>query len=99
MRVHLVGVSGTGMGQLALLFRDAGHDVSGSDMAFDPPMGPALESAGIRCLKGYDAAHIDARSSSSSSATRSARTTPRRCAPRSSGSRGRACRARSASTS
>ena len=60
MRVHLVGVSGTGMGQLALLFRDAGHDVSGSDMAFDPPMGPALESAGIRCLKGYDAQHIDA---------------------------------------
>jgi UDP-N-acetylmuramate: L-alanyl-gamma-D-glutamyl-meso-diaminopimelate ligase len=59
MRVHLVGVSGTGMGQLALLFRDAGHDVSGSDMAFDPPMGPALESAGIRCLKGYDAQHID----------------------------------------
>ncbi len=59
MRVHLVGVSGTGMGQLALLFRDAGHEVSGSDMAFDPPMGPALESAGIRCLKGYDAAHVD----------------------------------------
>ena len=60
MRVHLVGVAGTGMGQLALLLRDAGHDVSGSDMAFDPPMGPALEAAGIRCVKGYDAAHIDA---------------------------------------
>ena len=59
MRVHLVGVSGTGMGQLALLFREAGHDVSGSDVAFDPPMGPALESAGIRCMKGYEAAHID----------------------------------------
>ena len=58
MRVHLVGVSGTGMGQLALLLRDAGHDVSGSDMAFDPPMGPALEAAGIRCVKGYSAEHI-----------------------------------------
>ena len=58
MRVHLVGVSGTGMGQLAMLLRDAGHDVSGSDMAFDPPIGPALEAAGIRCLKGYDAAHV-----------------------------------------
>ena len=58
MRVHLVGVSGTGMGQLAMLLRDAGHDVSGSDMAFDPPIGPALEAAGIRCLKGYEAAHI-----------------------------------------
>ena len=60
MRVHLVGVSGTGMGQLALLLRDAGHDVSGSDMAFDPPMGPALEAAGIRCLSGYAAEHVTA---------------------------------------
>ena len=58
MRVHLVGVSGTGMGQLALLLRDAGHEVTGSDMAFDPPMGPALEQAGIRCLRGYEAAHV-----------------------------------------
>lgn len=47
------------MGQLALLLRDAGHEVSGSDMAFDPPMGPALEAAGIRCLKGYLPEHID----------------------------------------
>lgn len=58
MRVHLVGVSGTGMGQLAMLLREAGHDVSGSDIAFDPPVGPALRAAGIRCLEGYDAAHI-----------------------------------------
>jgi UDP-N-acetylmuramate: L-alanyl-gamma-D-glutamyl-meso-diaminopimelate ligase len=58
MRVHLVGVCGTGMGQLATLLRDAGHDVSGSDQAFDPPMGPALRDAGIRCLEGYDATHV-----------------------------------------
>lgn len=59
MRVHLVGVAGTGMGQLATLLRDAGHTVTGSDMSFDPPMGPALEAAGITCLQGYDASHID----------------------------------------
>ena len=47
MRVHLVGVAGTGMGQLALLLRSEGHDVSGSDVSFDPPMGPALEAAGL----------------------------------------------------
>ncbi len=46
------------MGQLALLLRDAGHDVSGSDAAFDPPMGPALEAAGIRCLPGWNADNI-----------------------------------------
>jgi len=47
------------MGQLAMLLRDAGYDVSGSDASFDPPMGPALEAAGIRCLVGYKAEHID----------------------------------------
>ena len=48
------------MGQLALLLRDAGHDVSGSDTSYDPPMGPALEAAGIRCLHGFDSAHVTA---------------------------------------
>ena len=59
MRVHLVGVSGTGMGALAVLFKDAGDEVSGSDVAFDPPTGPALRAAGVRCLVGFDAAHLD----------------------------------------
>ncbi|MFO0675103.1 MAG: Mur ligase family protein [Polyangiaceae bacterium] len=58
MRVHFVGVSGTGMGALALLFREAGHDVTGSDVNFDPPTGPALRAAGIGCLQGYDATHV-----------------------------------------
>jgi UDP-N-acetylmuramate: L-alanyl-gamma-D-glutamyl-meso-diaminopimelate ligase len=58
MRVHFVGVSGTGMGALATLFREAGHEVSGSDMAFDPPIGPALEAAGIVCKRGYEASHL-----------------------------------------
>lgn len=58
MKVHLVGVAGTGMGQLASLLKDAGHDVSGSDTAFDPPMGPALEATGIRCMPGWNAENI-----------------------------------------
>jgi UDP-N-acetylmuramate: L-alanyl-gamma-D-glutamyl-meso-diaminopimelate ligase len=58
MRVHLVGVSGTGMGQLAKLLRDAGEDVTGSDVSFDPPMGPMLEAAGVRCLPGWSADHV-----------------------------------------
>src|SRR5580693_1585133 len=61
MRVHLTGVCGSGMGSLAVLLREAGHDVSGSDVAFDPPTGPALEAAGVRCLKGWDPAHLDAK--------------------------------------
>jgi UDP-N-acetylmuramate: L-alanyl-gamma-D-glutamyl-meso-diaminopimelate ligase len=59
MLVHLVGVSGTGMGALAALLVEAGHEVSGSDTAFDPPIGPALRAIGVRCQQGYDAAHLE----------------------------------------
>jgi len=52
-RVHLIGVCGTGMGQLAVLFRAAGAEVTGSDVAFDPPVGPELERHGVRCLQDY----------------------------------------------
>ena len=61
MRVHFVGVAGTGMGALAALFREAGHDVSGSDTAFDPPIGPLLTSLGVRCLEGYSEANVASR--------------------------------------
>src|SRR5690606_2595377 len=59
MRIHLIGVCGTGMGALAGLLRDARHDVSGSDRAFYPPMGPALEAWGVRTLPGWDTANLD----------------------------------------
>jgi UDP-N-acetylmuramate: L-alanyl-gamma-D-glutamyl-meso-diaminopimelate ligase len=53
MHVHLIGVAGTGMGSLAVLFRRAGHRVSGSDLRFDPPMGDVLRAAGVECKEGY----------------------------------------------
>jgi UDP-N-acetylmuramate: L-alanyl-gamma-D-glutamyl-meso-diaminopimelate ligase len=59
MRVHMVGVSGTGMGSLAALFLEAGHSVSGSDVAFDPPIGPALRAMGVECLQGWDPKHLE----------------------------------------
>jgi UDP-N-acetylmuramate: L-alanyl-gamma-D-glutamyl-meso-diaminopimelate ligase len=61
MRVHLTGVCGTGMGSLALLFREAGHDVSGSDVRFDPPMGDVLRAGGVTLLEGYEAGHFAGR--------------------------------------
>jgi UDP-N-acetylmuramate: L-alanyl-gamma-D-glutamyl-meso-diaminopimelate ligase len=54
MRIHVVGVCGTGMGSLAGLLVELGHEVSGSDVAFDPPMGPALAEWGIRLHRGFD---------------------------------------------
>lgn len=59
-RVHLVGVSGTGMGALAILFRERGFEVTGSDVSFDPPIGPALTAAGVICLSGYRAENLSA---------------------------------------
>lgn len=58
MHVHMVAVSGTGMGALAALFREGGHRVTGSDVTFDPPMGPALAAAGVECLTGFATAHV-----------------------------------------
>jgi UDP-N-acetylmuramate: L-alanyl-gamma-D-glutamyl-meso-diaminopimelate ligase len=59
MRIHVVGVAGTGMGALAGLLGELGHDVSGSDTAFYPPMGPALTAWGVRCLEGFDPGHLE----------------------------------------
>lgn len=58
MRVHFVAVAGTGMGALAGLFRALGHEVSGSDTAFYPPMGPALRDWGIQLFEGFSAEHL-----------------------------------------
>jgi UDP-N-acetylmuramate: L-alanyl-gamma-D-glutamyl-meso-diaminopimelate ligase len=58
MRIHVVAVSGTGMGPLAGLLRSMGHEVTGSDVAFDPPIGPLLLEWGVQCQKGFDAEHL-----------------------------------------
>ena len=49
------------MGALAALLREEGNEVSGSDAAFDPPIGPMLHGLGIRCLTGYDPRHLEPR--------------------------------------
>src|SRR5688500_597939 len=61
MHVHIVAVSGTGMGPLAGLLVELGHRVSGSDVAFEPPMGPALASWGVECQRGFEPAHLEPR--------------------------------------
>lgn len=58
MHVHLIAVAGTGMGALAGLLQALGHRVSGSDVTFDPPMGPALERWGIELVRGFDPSHL-----------------------------------------
>lgn len=59
MRLHILGVSGTFMSGVALLAKQAGHIVSGSDMNIYPPVSTQLSNEGILCQEGYDPAHID----------------------------------------
>jgi UDP-N-acetylmuramate: L-alanyl-gamma-D-glutamyl-meso-diaminopimelate ligase len=58
MKIHVVAVAGTGMGALAGLLAELGHDVSGSDVAFDPPIGPALAEWGVKTLAGFEPGHL-----------------------------------------
>ena len=46
------------MGPLAGLLSAMGHTVTGSDVAFDPPIGPLLREWGVRCMQGFDASHL-----------------------------------------
>ncbi|SHK80072.1 UDP-N-acetylmuramate:L-alanyl-gamma-D-glutamyl-meso-diaminopimelate ligase [Rhodothermus profundi] len=57
--VYLIGICGTGMGTLALLLREAGYQVSGSDAAAYPPMSTLLHRHGISFYTGFDPAHLE----------------------------------------
>jgi UDP-N-acetylmuramate: L-alanyl-gamma-D-glutamyl-meso-diaminopimelate ligase len=57
-RVHMIAVCGTGMGALALLFREAGVRVTGSDLQAYPPMGDLLRRAGVEIRSGYSKDHL-----------------------------------------
>ena len=54
MHVHILGICGTFMGSLAMLARELGFQVSGSDQQVYPPMSTQLEEQGIALHIGYD---------------------------------------------
>ncbi len=58
MRIYFLGIAGTAMGNAALLLRDLGHEVMGSDKAIYPPMSDMLSEAGIEVLMDYDAKRL-----------------------------------------
>lgn len=58
MHIHILGICGTFMGSLALLARELGHEVSGSDANVYPPMSTQLLEAGISISEGYEPAHL-----------------------------------------
>ena len=57
-RVHVSGVCGVAMAQLALELARRGYRVSGSDKEFYEPMGSLLRSSSIELFHGYSARNI-----------------------------------------
>jgi len=53
MHIHILGVCGTFMAGIAVLAKQLGHTVTGSDAATYPPMSTQLEALGIELFSGY----------------------------------------------
>jgi len=60
MHIHILGICGTFMGGIALLARELGVEVSGSDANVYPPMSTQLAQHGIALHEGYAASQFDA---------------------------------------
>src|SRR5688572_21514811 len=58
MHIHFVAIAGTGMGALAGLLKQRGHEVTGSDENVYPPMSTALERWGIPVAIGFRAENV-----------------------------------------
>ncbi|MGZ8952950.1 MAG: UDP-N-acetylmuramate:L-alanyl-gamma-D-glutamyl-meso-diaminopimelate ligase, partial [Methylobacter sp.] len=59
LHIHILGICGTFMGGLAVIARQLGHQVSGSDQNVYPPMSTQLEQQGIVLMEGYRAENLD----------------------------------------
>ncbi|MCW5803755.1 MAG: UDP-N-acetylmuramate--L-alanine ligase [Deltaproteobacteria bacterium] len=58
MKVHLIGIGGTGMGAVAGLLASAGYEVRGSDAAVYPPMSEQLAALGVPVMMPYAAENL-----------------------------------------
>lgn len=58
MRIHFTGVAGAGMSAAALMMREAGHQVSGSDEDVFPPMSTYVEGLGFPFHRRFDPANL-----------------------------------------
>ena len=58
MHIHILGICGTFMGSLAVLAKNLGHTVTGSDANVYPPMSTQLEAQGISLMQGYEPEHL-----------------------------------------
>ena len=59
MHIHILGIWGTFMGGIAVLAKQLGHKVTGSDANVYPPMSTQLEQQGITLTQGFDPGQLD----------------------------------------
>ncbi len=59
MKYYFLGICGTAMASLAVLLKQKGHDVWGTDSGIYPPMSDFLAANDINVWQGYDVAHLD----------------------------------------
>jgi UDP-N-acetylmuramate: L-alanyl-gamma-D-glutamyl-meso-diaminopimelate ligase len=59
--IHFIAICGVGMAPMAVMLRDAGHRITGSDVAAYPPMGDMLREAGIEVKLAFDAKNLEPR--------------------------------------
>jgi len=59
-KAHFIGIAGKGMSATALLLRQLGWEISGSDEGFYPPVSDFLAAANIPFAKGYRKENIPA---------------------------------------
>jgi UDP-N-acetylmuramate: L-alanyl-gamma-D-glutamyl-meso-diaminopimelate ligase len=60
MRIHFTGVAGAGMSAAALMMREAGHQLSGSDEDVFPPMSTYVEGLGFPFHRRFAAENLPA---------------------------------------
>lgn len=57
--VHILGICGTFMGGVAMIARELGYKVTGSDTNVYPPMSTFLANSGIEIIPNFDVAQLD----------------------------------------
>jgi len=58
MRIHFTGIAGAGMAAAALMMREAGHAITGSDQDVFPPMSTYVEGLGFPVSWRFDSANL-----------------------------------------
>lgn len=59
LKIHLIAICGMGMGPLAILLKEKGYEISGSDQNIYPPMSDQLAQWGIPVKRGYSPENLN----------------------------------------